>query len=620
MRPITSRTQHDQQYNCISTRTCTSSTAFPQWCSAISSRRSASLSCDSSDTGVTVVTWQLWLRPRFSSAHARAQHHEPLELLHGSFSNTEHEKVIRYSSTRVAMDLLNSYDDDETPNLATTDSFVSVRSVNAGVVHMLQLLSNETCSCCAVVIIFFNTRILVNLSFFSSSRCSYACDQWAVRRWPMHEDDAIQCAHRCAVGTSCRFVNFQGFLFFSLYCLNVTRITGPVNPYNPRRGLAAANHFIGHVEVCVRISHSPSLCCPDSKFRWMVSMATRSMNSVWSLTELVCRHYLCYGAGLAPFFVSFSTFSLSDMLNCNQSLAGVAMDPSQGNTSGLVMTNHLYRLVHSLVCLFWNLIRACVQFHSGRHSDEVACQQKDKGTIHNLITFSAVFFLFIWLTIFSLCCQAHDIIVVELAPPPPREVNEETDPALDPDAAVIAVIPKVAEKKKVWQWYLLFVVREYSFYSSIQEPESHSTLHIKKEHERDYMGRSWLEAIPADLRFTFIFCPSCRFGRFFVSFNLFIQGCGWRRHSWIISTQDLRSSVGGTHEGRAYEFQGSSSCWLHFRVSTAFDGYQSGVICYWVLLSITLSRSGMCMPPSRYHWFTRFFLNILNVIYILFHQ
>ena len=24
---------------------------------------------------------------------------------------------------------------------------------------------------------------------------------------------------------------------------------GPANPYNPRRGLAAANHFIGHVEV-----------------------------------------------------------------------------------------------------------------------------------------------------------------------------------------------------------------------------------------------------------------------------------------------------------------------------------------------------------------------------------
>jgi hypothetical protein len=36
---------------------------------------------------------------------------------------------------------------------------------------------------------------------------------------------------------------------------------------------------------------------------------------------------------------------------------------------------------------------------------------------------------------------------------------------------------------------------------SHQEPEAQSTLHIKKEHERDYMGRSWLEAIPADLRY-----------------------------------------------------------------------------------------------------------------------
>jgi hypothetical protein len=31
------------------------------------------------------------------------------------------------------------------------------------------------------------------------------------------------------------------------------------------------------------------------------------------------------------------------------SVAGVAMDPSQGNTSSLVMTNHLYRLICSLL-------------------------------------------------------------------------------------------------------------------------------------------------------------------------------------------------------------------------------------------------------------------------------
>jgi hypothetical protein len=46
--------------------------------------------------------------------------------------------------------------------------------------------------------------------------------------------------------------------------------------------------------------------------------------------------------------------------------------------------------------------------------------------------------------------QAHDIIVVELAPPPPRETNEEeADAAVDADASVAAVVPKVAEKKKV---------------------------------------------------------------------------------------------------------------------------------------------------------------------------
>ncbi len=46
--------------------------------------------------------------------------------------------------------------------------------------------------------------------------------------------------------------------------------------------------------------------------------------------------------------------------------------------------------------------------------------------------------------------QAHDIIVVELAPPPPRETNEEeAGAAVDVDASVAAVVPKVAEKKKV---------------------------------------------------------------------------------------------------------------------------------------------------------------------------
>jgi hypothetical protein len=146
------------------------------------------------------------------------------------------------------------------------------------------------------------------------------------------------------------------------------------------------------------------------------------------------------------------------------------------------------------------------QFHSGRYSDEVACEQKDKGASLNRITFSAVSSSrAIQLTI-SFCYQAHDIIVVELAPPPPREANEESVPALDADAAVAAA-PKVAEKKKVQQQCVQFVVRQSSVNSRIQEPESHSTLHIKKEHERDYMGRSWLEAIPADLRFCIFALP-----------------------------------------------------------------------------------------------------------------
>jgi hypothetical protein len=57
-------------------------------------------------------------------------------------------------------------------------------------------------------------------------------------------------------------------------------IAGPANPYNPRRGLAAANHFIGHVEVCAHFSFSPFIFRPDKIIRWMVSMATHSMSSV----------------------------------------------------------------------------------------------------------------------------------------------------------------------------------------------------------------------------------------------------------------------------------------------------------------------------------------------------
>jgi len=47
---------------------------------------------------------------------------------------------------------------------------------------------------------------------------------------------------------------------------------------------------------------------------------------------------------------------------------------------------------------------------------------------------------------------------------------------------------------------------------SHQEPEAQSTLHIKKEHERDYMGRSWLEAIPADLRYQCQLAPTVLLG------------------------------------------------------------------------------------------------------------
>jgi hypothetical protein len=35
------------------------------------------------------------------------------------------------------------------------------------------------------------------------------------------------------------------------------------------------------------------------------------------------------------------------------------MDPSQGNTSGLVMTNHLYRLIRAFICPFTNVHSCC---------------------------------------------------------------------------------------------------------------------------------------------------------------------------------------------------------------------------------------------------------------------
>ena len=96
----------------------------------------------------------------------------------------------------------------------------------------------------------------------------------------------------------------------------------------------------------------------------------------------------------------------------------------------------------------------------------------------------------------------------------------------------------------------------------------------------------------------------------FRSFQCFIrllQGCGWRRHSRIISTQNMRSSVGGSHQGWALRFVSTIiMSTFHFRASTAFDGCPSGVICYWAPLSITLLRFGMCTTPWFYCWFTRF--------------
>jgi hypothetical protein len=80
------------------------------------------------------------------------------------------------------------------------------------------------------------------------------------------------------------------------------------------------------------------------------------------------------------------------------------------------------------------------------------------GLQHILHLFLNFQFGFIGFPCFDLY-QAHDIIVVELAPPPPRESNgEEADTAVDADAAVPAVVPKVAEKKKVFyfMFFLLF--------------------------------------------------------------------------------------------------------------------------------------------------------------------
>jgi len=123
------------------------------------------------------------------------------------------------------------------------------------------------------------------------------------------------------------------------------------------------------------------------------------------------------------------------------------------------------------------------------------------------------FIAFWYINSVCLSCQAHDIIVVELAPPPPRETDgDEADPAVDAEAAAAVALPKVAEKKKVYLGSALTVLRPSPCHSLLQEPDSHSTLHIKKEHERDYMGRSWLEAIPADLRYSsqFVSCSDIR--------------------------------------------------------------------------------------------------------------
>ena len=61
------------------------------------------------------------------------------------------------------------------------------------------------------------------------------------------------------------------------------------------------------------------------------------------------------------------------------------------------------------------------------------------------------FIAFWYINSVCLSCQAHDIIVVELAPPPARETDgDEADPAVDAEAAAAVALPKVAEKKKVY--------------------------------------------------------------------------------------------------------------------------------------------------------------------------
>ncbi len=75
-------------------------------------------------------------------------------------------------------------------------------------------------------------------------------------------------------------------LFVRLFA-NALQLAGPANPYNPRRGLAAANHFIGHVEVRLSIPpiHTRRAVCLVTAtatlhfHRPMASMVMHSMNS-----------------------------------------------------------------------------------------------------------------------------------------------------------------------------------------------------------------------------------------------------------------------------------------------------------------------------------------------------
>jgi hypothetical protein len=75
-------------------------------------------------------------------------------------------------------------------------------------------------------------------------------------------------------------------LFVPLFA-NALQLAGPANPYNPRRGLAAANHFIGHVEVRLSISlihtrRAVALVTATATLHFhrpMASMVMHSMNS-----------------------------------------------------------------------------------------------------------------------------------------------------------------------------------------------------------------------------------------------------------------------------------------------------------------------------------------------------